>query len=170
MSSMIQHIRRSLSWKLGLGILLMAVPIFLLSLGILFLQSKNNLKNEATKHANSVLNTTMQRICRHMNIVETATDINDWVIADNLQPDSLLAYSRYIVSLNSQIDGCSISTEPDVFPQFGRYFSAYTVRKSTDTETDSVTTVIEEEYEYFEKVWYKTPHDLNKPCWVVYYD
>lgn len=170
MRNLVRHIRQSLAWKLSLGILLMAIPIFVLSLGILFLQSKNNLKNEATKHANSVLNTTMQRICRHMNIVETATDINDWVIADNLQPDSLLAYSRYIVSLNSQIDGCSISTEPDVFPQFGRYFSAYTVRESTGSEADTVTTVIEEEYEYFEKVWYKTPHDLNKPCWVVYFD
>ena len=97
MRNLVRHIRQSLAWKLSLGILLMAIPIFVLSLGILFLQSKNNLKNEATKHANSVLNTTMQLICRHMNIVETATDINDWVIADNLQPDSLLAYSRYIV-------------------------------------------------------------------------
>ena len=31
-------------------------------------------------------------------------------------------------------------------------------------------TVIEEPYEYFEKVWYKTPHLHGKPCWVVYYD
>ena len=157
MRNFVTQIRQSLAWKLSLGILLMAIPIFMLSLGVLFMQSKNNLKNEATKHANSVLNTTMQRINRHMKMVETATDINDWEIIENLQPDSLLAYSNYIVALNSHIDGCSISTEPNVFPKYGRYFSAYTVRESSGNETDTVTTVIEEEYEYFEKIWYKTP-------------
>ena len=165
MSSMIQHIRRSLSWKLGLGILLMAVPIFLLSLGILFVQSRNMVKKEATEHANSVLQTTMQHLSRHMNIVKTATDINDWEVTENLQPDSLLAYSRNIVMLNGNIDGCSISTEPNVFPKYGRYFSAYTVR-----EPDTIASVVEEQYEYFEKVWYKSPHQSGKSCWVVYYD
>ena len=91
--------------------------------------------------------------------METATNINDWEVIKNLQPDSLLAYSRYIVMLNSEIDGCSISTEPNTFPKFGRYFSAYTVK-----EPDTITTVIEKEYEYFEKIWYKTPHLLGKPC------
>lgn len=170
MRNIVTHIRQSLAWKLSLGILLMAIPIFMLSLGVLFMQSKNNLKNEATKHANSVLNTTMERINRYMNIVETATDINDWEIIENLQPDSLLAYSHNIVALNAQIDGCSISTEPNVFPKYGRYFSAYTVRESTGNEEDTVTTVIEEEYEYFDKIWYKKPHQLEKTCWVVYYD
>lgn len=165
MKNIIRHIRQSLALKLSLGILVMAMPIFLLSLGILFLQSKNYLKHESMKHANSVLNITMQRISRYMNIVETATNVNEWTFMDNLQPDSLLACSRYIVMLNTNIDGCSISTEPNVFPKYGRYFSAYTVR-----ERDTVTTVVEEEYEYFEKIWYKTPRQIEKPCWVVYYD
>lgn len=166
MRNIFRHIRQSLALKLSLGILLMAVPIFVISLGILFMQSRTYLKSESMKHANSVLNTTMQRISRYMNIVQTATDINDWEITENLQPDSLLAYSRYIVTLNGNIDGCSISTEPNIFPQYGRYFSAYTVRESADT----ITTVVEEEYEYFDKIWYEAPHLLNKPCWVVYYD
>lgn len=165
MRRIVQHIKQSLSWKLSLGILLMAIPIFMLSIGLLFLQSKEQIKEEATKHASSVLNTQMQRIRRSMNIVETATDINDWEVTAHLNPDSILAYSRFIVMLNGQIDGCSISAEPNTFPKYGRNFSAYTVR-----EGDSVTTVIEEPYEYFEKVWYKTPHLLGKPCWVVYYD
>ena len=165
MRRIVQYIKQSLSWKLSLGILLMAIPIFVLSIGILFQQSKSQIKEEATKHAASVLNTTMQRIHRAMNIVETATDINDWEILAHLDPDSILAYSRFIVMLNGQIDGCSISTEPNTFPKYGRNFSAYTVR-----EGDSVTTVIEEPYDYFEKVWYKTPHLQGKPCWAVYYD
>ena len=162
---MIQHIRQSLSRKLSLGIFLMAMPILLLSLGILYEQSKNRVKREAVEHAGTVLNTTLQRISRFMNIVETATDVNDWEVTENLVPDSLLAYSRYIVTINGHVDGCSISTEPNTFPKFGRHFSAYTVR-----ETDTITTVIEDEYEYFEKIWYKTPRMLGKPSWVVYFD
>ena len=165
MRSIIRHIRQSLSWKLSLGILLMAMPIFLLSIGILYEQSKERIKEEAMKHAASVLNTQMQRIHRAMNIVETATDVNDWEVTANLNPDSILAYSRFIVMLNSQIDGCSISAEPNTFPKYGRHFSVYTVR-----EGDSVTTVIEEPYDYFEKIWYKKPHLEGKPCWVAYYD
>ena len=175
MGYIVRHIRQSLSWKLSLGILLMAIPIFALSLGILFSQSRNNVKKEAMKHASSVLNTTMQRIVRYMEIVETATDINDWEVTEHMDPDSILSYSRYIVSLNGHIDGCSISMEPNTFPKYGRYFSAYTVRERKQTGAsaameDTVTTVIEEEYEYFEKKWYKTPHLLGKPCWVVYFD
>ena len=165
MASVYRHIVQSLSWKLSLGILLMAIPIFLLSIGILFSQSRDKVKKEATMHAASVVNTTMQHFTRFMEIVETATDVNDWEVTENLNSDSLLAYSRNIVILNGHIDGCSISTEPNTFPKYGRHFSAYTVR-----EGDSVTTVVEEPYEYFEKVWYKTPHLQGKPCWVVYFD
>ena len=165
MDNIVRHIRQSLSWKLSLGILLMAIPIFVLSIGFLFIHSRDKVKKEATEHAASVVNTTMQHITRFMDIVETATDVNDWEVTAHLDPDSILAISRGIVMLNGHIDGCSISTEPNIFPKYGRNFSAYTVR-----EADTITTVIEEPYEYFEKVWYKTPHLQGKPCWVVYYD
>ena len=165
MRSVINHIRQSVSRKLSLGILLMAIPIFMLALGVLFVQSRNKVKREATKHTASVVNTTMQRISRYMNIVETATDLVAYDVLQNLQPDSLWSYSNMVVTLNGHIDGCSISLEPNVFPQYGRYFSVYTVR-----DIDSVRTVIEEDYEYFDKIWYKKPKQLAEPCWAVYYD
>ena len=165
MRSIVKHIRQSLSWKLSLGILLMAIPIFMLALGILFVQSRNTVKREATKHAASVVNTTLQSITRYMNIVRTATDLTAWDVIANLHPDSILTYSNYVVALNGHIDGCSISLEPDIFPKYGRYFSVYTVRDS-----DTVRTVIEEEYEYFEKVWYKQSKQKGEACWAVYYD
>ena len=151
-------VRRAFARKLSIGILLLAIPIFVVSLGILFTQSRHMIRLEAVGRANSVLNSTMQRISRNLLTIETATNAYSWLIERSLQPDSLLAYSRRVVQLNPHIDGCSISAEPDVFPQYGKYFSVYTVR-----ETDTITTVIEEEYDYFSKIWYKTPRDLNKP-------
>ena len=165
MRNIIRHFRQSLSWKLSLGILLMAIPIFALALGILFEQSRNNIKSDATKHVTSMLNTTTEHFLRYMEMVETATNINDWEVIDKFDPDSIQIISHYIVALNGHIDGCSISMEPDVFPKYGRHFSVYTVR-----EPDTVTTVIEKEYDYFDKIWYKKPHMLGKSCWAVFYD
>lgn len=155
------HIRQSLSTKLSLSILMLVVPIFIMVLGLLFLQSRHLIKKQATKQASSVLSTTTQRVCRYLNTLETATNANEWFVMENFQPDSLLALSRQIVQLNANVCGCSITTEPNTFPQYGRYFSAYTIR-----EGDSIITVREGEYEYFEKPWYKTPRLIDKACWI----
>lgn len=160
--------RQSLSTKLSLSILLMAVPIFVLSLGILFLQSRNNVKQEARDKAVSALTTTMQRLNLYLGAVETATNSNDWLVVRHLNQgdeDIVKACTHRIVSQNSHVDGCSFSAEPNLFPQYGRYFSVYTVRTG-----DTVRTVEEEAYEYFEKVWYTTPRNLGRACWVDYVD
>ena len=165
MRNILRHIRQTLSTKLSLDILFMATLIFVVSLGLFYLQSKRMVRIEAMNRANSVLNTTLHRVSCYMNTIETATNTNDWLVLENLQPDSLLAYTRRIVFLNRHVAGCSITTEPNTFPQYGRDFSAYSVR-----EGDSVTTVREGEYDYYEKVWYKTPKMLGRACWVDPFD
>lgn len=159
------NIRRSFSKKLSVALFLLAVPIFVVSLGVLFTQSRQIIRNEAIGHASSVLGATMQQLRRNLITIETGTNANLWQVEQSFTPDSILHFTNHIVSLNPHIDGCSISAEPDVFPKYGRYFSAYTVR-----EPDSITTVIEEPYDYINKIWYKTPRDLHGPCWVAYYD
>lgn len=158
-------IRKSFSAKLTIAILLLAAPIFVIALGVLYTQSRHMIRNEAVGRANSVLNTTMQKVGLYLITVETATNTDGWLILQNLHPDSLLQLSHRIVAMNLSVDGCSISLEPDVFPAYGKYFSVYSVRQA-----DSVASVVEEQYEYFQKVWYQKPQELGKPCWVAYYD
>ena len=159
------NIRKSFSSKLSIGILLLAVCIFTISLGILFTQSRHMIRVEAVGRADNVLNATMQRVYRNLMTIENATNANIWMVERSMTPENLLSYTSRIVHINPHIDGCSISAEPNVFPKYGRYFSAYTVR-----EPDTIITVIEEQYEYFGKIWYKTPRELQGPCWEVYYD
>lgn len=159
------NIRKSFANKLSVALLILAAPIFVISLGVLFTQSRHIIRNEAIGHANSVLGATMQQLERSFITIETAANTYCWQAEQTFTPDSLLHLTRRIVSLNPHIDGCSISAQPDIFPQYGRHFSAYSVR-----EADSVSTVIEEPYDYFNKVWYKKTLDLNGPCWVAYYD
>ena len=107
----------------------------------------------------------MQRLDRNLLAVQTATEAYSWVLEEQLHPDSFLTLSHKVVALNPHIDGCSVSAEPYLFPEKGRHYSVYTVR-----EPDSVRTVVEEEYEYFQKTWYKLPYDLNEPCWEIFFD
>ncbi len=156
---------KSFSTKLSITVLLLAAPIFFISLSILFLQSRYLIRSEAVGRTKSVTNTIVQRMCRNIMAIETATNTCIPFITENLQPDSILALTHSIVALNPHVDGCSISMEPNMFPKYGRYFSAYTIR-----EQDSVITVVEEPYEYFGKGWYKTAHDQNASIWIDFFD
>ena len=138
-------IRHSLSTKLSLSILLLAIPIFILSLGILFLQSRYFIRQEASERANSLLNKTLQHVRNFMTTIETATNANMWLLEEKFHPDSIQSIAHRIVQLNRHVYGCSISAEPYVFPQYGRYFSVYSVN-----EGDTIVTVREPNYEYFE--------------------
>lgn len=165
MGKLTNKIRRSIATKLSLGIVLMAIPVFVICVGLLFVQSLYNLKKETDERAASTLKAMELRKASFMSTVETATNSSDWLIKECMQPDLLLELTRRVVMLNANVDGCSITLEPDVLPQAGRYFSAYSVRKG-----DSVVTVREGSYDYYEKIWYSTPKKMGRACWVGPYD
>ena len=165
MINIINRIRRKLSLKLTFGIMLFLIAIFVVSLGILFMRSRQLVREEAMERAEQELDNVVMRVNGMMNEVETATMTARWHLTDdNLQPDSLLNFAHRIVAMNPNFDGCSISTEPNYFPQIGRYFSVYAYHKG-----DSVVSKTEDPYEYFDKVYYKTPLLLGKPSWVEAY-
>ena len=151
---------QKLSRRLSLGITLLAVPIFIGTLGLLFLQSRYLIRQEAIERSNSILNKTMLDVRKFMNSIEVSTDANAWLLEENLTPDSLESISRRIMKLNPNILSFSVSTEPEVIPQFGPHFSVYTVR-----DVHTISSYRETEYAYFDKLWYKTALK-GEPCWV----
>ncbi len=165
MKTVIQHIRQSLSLKLSIGALLLAGCVFAVSLGILYYQSRYFVKQETIDRATIELRTVSLQVSGMLSTIQTATETCSWLITEHMQADSLLDLSRRIVELNANVNGCSITTEPDIFPQYGRYFSAYSIR-----EGSRIITVREAPYEYFEKSWYKTPRDMGKSCWIDPFD
>lgn len=159
------RIRKSLSTKLSVGILVLVVIGFSMALGFLFQHSRSIVMQEAIERADRILKNNALRVTGFLDEVETATHNMEWLILENQQPDSLLNFTHRMVELNRHFNGCSITMEPNTFPQYGRYFSAYSVRKG-----DSISTVREAEYEYFEKVWYKLPKTQGKAVWTDPYD
>ena len=165
MKGLLDLIKRRLSLKLSFGIMLFLVVIFIVSLGILFARSRQMVKEGAIARAEQELENMVERVNGAMNVVEAATNTAEWHLTDTqLVPDSILHYARRIVTMNPNFDGCSISMEPNFFPQRGRYFSVYAYH-----DGDSVRAKIEEPYDYFNKVYYKMPITLGKPSWVEAY-
>ena len=151
---------KKLSRRLSLGITLLAVPIFIGTLGILFLQSRRLIRLEAMERTNSILNKTMLDVRHFMNSIEVSTDANAWLLEENLTSDSIESISRRIMKMNPNILSFSVSTEPEVLPQFGPHFSVYTVR-----DANTINSYRETEYAYYDKLWYKTALK-GEPCWV----
>ena len=160
MKNPISYINHSLSLKLCIGILAVVTTVFIISIGYLFERSRQIVRLEARQRVTHMLENTSLRVKKHIREVKTATENISWLVEDNLRPDSLYNYTRRVVEQNPNINGCSITLEPGVLPQWGRNFSVYTIR-----EGDQIETAYEEDYNYYEKVWYKTPHDKKQACW-----
>lgn len=169
MSKLMDMINRRLSLKLSLGITLSLAVMFMLSLGLLFVQSRQMVKEEALERVELELENMTRRVNGMMNEVETAVRTAAWNLTDDkLHPDSLLDFARLIVAVNPNFDGCSISMEPNYFPEKGRYYSVYAYRLKYKGR-DTLMSKVETPYDYFDKVYYKTPMQLGRASWVEAY-
>ena len=153
--------RHSLSLKLGVTITAFIALLFVSSVGLLYIRSRQLVKQEALERAEKALDKTALRVSCYLSEIEAVTENLKWIVNQDQTPDSLLAYTRRIVALSTNIDGCSITMEPDFYPPSVGRFSAYTVRKG-----DSIITQREGDYDYYSKVWYRTPKEQQRPCWI----
>ena len=150
-----------LSRKLSVGIMLMAAPIFVVALGILYLQSRYLVHQEAMDSSRSQLNISLQRVINYMSTVETGAKSNAWMIEENLSEERMLAVSRRIVELNRNVVSSSVFVVPGLLPNHPKNFSVYTVNTG-----DTIYTASEPEYEYFDRKCYTKPIETGKACWV----
>lgn len=161
MGKLTKYLRHSLPTKISLVMFFFTVLVFALVNSFSMVMSRRHFHTVAINNASEALSTVVARAERYLQSIETATNASAWLIEENFCPDSLLAYSRRMVQENALVSGCSISARPDLFPEFERYFSAYTVR-----EKDTLITTIQDQYEYFEYDWYRKAAVSGKPVWV----
>ena len=155
--------QKSLSTKLSIWIVLFAGFIFIAALGVFFNESRKAVKLEAIEHATQTLDNTVQRVTNILTQVKVATDNTDWLIKRHLDaPDSMFVYSRRILVINPNLNGCSIAFEPFFFKDKGLYFSAYSLNSNGLIQT---TQEGNEYYQYFSMDWYQLPKLLDRPCW-----
>lgn len=144
-----------------MGIILLAMPIFILSIGTLFYQSRNLIHEEVLSSNTNMLDKGLYQVCSYMSTIETAVNSNAWMMEEYLTPDSLESISGRIVKLNDPVVSCSVFMVPDYFKDYGSKFSVYAVQ-----EKDAVKTYVEPEYDYFEKLSYTSAIKSGKALWV----
>lgn len=169
MKQLLRYIRSSLSLRLGLVIVVIIAVVFALLFGYIFYLGKRYIQRAAFERAVQLLDNTAERINGIMDETETVTNFMAQTTPRHLKPDSLLAFTHRTVAENPFLTGFAISMEPNFFPEMGRYYSAYSLRIRA-VSTDSIVTVREGPFEYFDAVWYKTPRTLGTPCWVDAFD
>ncbi len=98
-----------LSRQISLGIMVMAIPLFMLSLGILYMQSHYLIHEEVKKNTQSTLNVSLQRVYNYINTIETS-------------PDSLAASSfRQMAKLLGEVEQPYSNTYYILLDGDGRY-------------------------------------------------
>ena len=163
MIKLVKQIKQSLPLRLSLSILAFTVIIFMITIGIIFVRTRHFVRQTATEQATQILNNTAQGIMGLMGQVEVATDNSEWLVIRKQHPDSIMSFSRRILELNPDVDGCSISFEPNYFPDQGKYFSVYSSNENGHIETEQEGS---SEYDYFMMTWYQEPIRRGKACWV----
>ena len=95
MKELFQYIRRKLSIKVSLWVVLFAAIIFVVALGFLFVQSRDAVRKEAINHATQILDKTSLRVEGILNRVEVATNMTTWLAQQHSdKPDSIGACCR----------------------------------------------------------------------------
>ena len=166
MNSPIYIIRKSLSAKISVWVVLFAMIIFSLTLGYLSWVFVKSVKQEAINRATQALHNTTLRVNNILKQVETATDNVDWFVTRHLKdPEYMFFCAEHILERNPFLDGCSISFEPYFFKEQGKgkFYSIY-AHHLEDGTIDSYQEG-EDSFNYFCMDWYLGPKLLDRPYW-----
>ena len=167
MNKIFTYIRRKLSVRVSLWVVMFAAVIFIAALGFLFYQSREAVRQEAINRATQILDKTSLRVEGILNRVEVATAMTEWLVQRHPNvADSMFVYSRGMLLNNPDFYNCSIAFEPYYFKDQGRYFSAYSKHSG-----DTIRTIQggSDNYQYFFMDWYLMPSLLDHPCWTEPY-
>jgi len=167
MKNPVDFIRRKLSIRVSLWVVLFAALIFVAALSFLFLRAREAVREEAVSRATQILDKTSLQVEGILNRVEVASAMTEWLVhrhPDN--PDSMFVYSRGMLESNPDFYNCSIAFEPYYFKDRGRYFSAYSKHSG-----DGIRTIQggSDNYQYFYMDWYLMAKLLDRSCWTEPY-
>ena len=167
MNKVLAYIRRKLSIRVSLWVVMFAAVIFIAALSFLFYQSREAVRQEAIHRATTILDRTSLQVEGILNRVEVAANMTEWLVQRHPNvADSMLVYSEGVLRNNPDFYSCSIAFEPYYFKKYGRYFSAY-----SKFEGDSIRTLQggSDNYQYFFMDWYLMPKLLDRSCWTEPY-
>ena len=132
--------------KSGIAILITAAVLMLLISGIQQYSTRLQIRNNLERTAEMELVIKAIDIKHSLEDVSLALRNRSWEFERLLPyPDSLFSITRRIVEENPNFDGCCIAMIPDFYPEKGRLFEPYSVRRGDTIETIQLSS---EEHDY----------------------
>ncbi len=130
----------------SIAILITAAALMLLISAIQQYSARKQIRNDLERNAEMELVIKSIAVKHSLEDVELALRNRNWEFEQLLPyPDSLFAVTRRIVEQNPDFDGCCIAVVPNYYPEKGRLFEPYTVRRGDSIETVQLAS---EEHDY----------------------
>lgn len=148
----------------GLGVIIAAAVLLELVSGIMFYTSHNIILETMEKLVEREMTGVYLSIRNHLAKIEVTVDNMAWVVRDDLDnPDAMFLKTRSLVENNPAILGSSITFIPDYYPQKGRWFEPYAIRKADGT-VESLQ-LGSPEHDYTKKEFFLMPITTNRGHW-----
>ena len=118
----------------SLTVIIVAALLIELTTGFIYYNSQDIIKRTTVRVMERENIALYLCIRNKLTEVEVVLDNMSWIVTDDLiQPDSLTRETYQIVENNPMILGSSIACIPNLFPQRGRLFEPYSIRRSDGT-------------------------------------
>ena len=118
----------------SLTVIIVAALLIELTTGIIYYNSQDIIKRTTIRVMERENNALYLCIRNKLQEVEVVLDNMSWIVTDDLiQPDSLTRETYQIVENNPMILGSSIACIPNLFPERGRWFEPYSIRREDGT-------------------------------------
>ena len=119
---------------LGLTVIIVAALLLELTTGVMYYEAQIIIQRTMKRLVEREMNAIYLCIRNKLAPVEVTLDNMAWVTTDDLaNPDSLIATTRQLVEHNPEIHGSSVSCVPNYFPEKGRWYEPYSVRRADGT-------------------------------------
>ena len=157
-------IKHSFSSRLSLYILGVCALTFMVAASIFQATAQRIVKHEASRHAQSELSNVVGLIDDLLLQVQTSTASMEWAVQKKLSsPDELIELNCQLIRNNKHIIGSSIAFRPDYYPEKGRMFAPYAVRKEDgNLERKNLGTEV---YDYLAQPWYTGAAESGEARW-----
>ena len=154
----------ALRTHVGLVVIIFAALLIELTTGVMFYTAQTIIQRTMERLVKREMNSIYLGIRNQLAKVEVTLDNMAWVVTDDIStPDSLFRSTVQLVQNNPAILGSSISCIPNYYPQRGRLFELYAVRRADGT-IESMQ-LGSENHDYTQKEFYTEPIAKGSGHW-----
>ena len=166
MGRLLEVIKKNLS----LSIIVAAAILHVLIVGVMSFTSHNIIQETMERLVEREMAGIYLGIRNHLSKIEVTVDNMSWVVRDDLgDPDAMFVKTRRLVENNPAILGSSITFIPDYYPQKGRWFEPYAVRRA-DGAVENLQ-LGSAEHDYTKSEFFEVPIETGRGHWCEpYYD